>query len=84
MPDKASATANQKAERPSGPRALYDVLYRSAKQDPQRRFHAIYDKVVAKYGFMTKLTRFLAKVGGLVKRKNQPYADRGVVVTLAE
>jgi len=45
---------------------------------------AIYDKVVAKYGFMTKLTRLLAKVGGFVKRKSQPYADRGVVVTLSE
>ena len=45
---------------------------------------AIYDKVVAKYGFMTKVTRFLAKVGGFVKRKQQPYADRGVVITLAE
>jgi PPOX class probable F420-dependent enzyme len=45
---------------------------------------AIYDKVVAKYGFMTKVTRFLAKVGGFVKRKNQPYADRGVVLTISE
>ena len=45
---------------------------------------AIYDKVVAKYGFMTKVTRFLAKVGGFVKRKDQPYADRAVVVTLSE
>ena len=45
---------------------------------------AIYAKVVAKYGFMTKITRFLAKVGGFIKRKEQPYADRGVVVTLSE
>ena len=45
---------------------------------------AIYDRVVAKYGFMTKITRFLAKVGGFVKRKDQPYADRAVVVTLSE
>jgi PPOX class probable F420-dependent enzyme len=45
---------------------------------------AIYDKVVAKYGFVTKLTRLLAKVGGFVKRKKQPYADRGVVVTLEQ
>ena len=45
---------------------------------------AIYEKVVAKYGFMTKVTRFLAKVGGFVKRKDQPYADRGVVVTLSD
>ena len=45
---------------------------------------AIYAKVVAKYGVMTKVTRFLAKVGGFVTRKNQPYADRGVVITLSE
>ena len=25
--------------------ALQEVLYRSAKQDPARRFHALYDKV---------------------------------------
>ena len=49
---------------------------------PQR--DAIYEKVVAKYGFMTKVTRFLAKIGGIVKRKKQPYADRAVVVTLAD
>ena len=45
---------------------------------------AIYEKVVAKYGFMTKVTRVLAKIGGFVKRKKQPYADRGVVITLLE
>ena len=45
---------------------------------------AIYDKVVAKYGFMTKVARLMWKVGGFVKRKNQPYADRGVVVTLSK
>ena len=45
---------------------------------------AIYDEVVAKYGFMTKVTRLLGKIGGWVKRKDQPYADCAVVVTLAE
>jgi hypothetical protein len=45
---------------------------------------AIHDNVVAKYGLMTKVMRFLAKVGGFVKRKNQPYADRGVVITLSK
>lgn len=44
----------------------------------------IYEKVVAKYGFMTKVTRLLAKVGGVVKRKKQPYADRGVVITITQ
>jgi uncharacterized protein len=39
-------------------------------------------KIKAKYGVMVPITRFLAKVGGFVKRKKQPYADRGVLVTL--
>ena len=45
---------------------------------------AVYEKVVAKYGFMTKVTRLLAKVGGVVKRKEQPYADCAVVVTITQ
>ena len=43
---------------------------------------AIYDKVVAKYGFMTTVTRLLANIAGFVRRKRIPYADRGVIVTL--
>lgn len=38
-------------------------------------------KVVAKYGMMTTIARTLAKLGGMVKRKPQPYADRGVILT---
>jgi uncharacterized protein len=45
---------------------------------------AVYDRVVAKYGFMTKVTRLLAKVGGLAKRKKQPYADCAVVITITQ
>jgi len=44
----------------------------------------IYDKVVAKYGFMTKVTPVLAKLGGIVKRKKQPYADCAVVITITD
>lgn len=44
----------------------------------------IYDEVVAKYGFMTKVTRVLAKLGGFVKRKKQPYADCAVVITITD
>ena len=40
-------------------------------------------KITAKYGFMTKLTKVFALVGGLVKRKRVPYGDVGVVVTPA-
>ncbi|MDJ0769838.1 MAG: PPOX class F420-dependent oxidoreductase [Ilumatobacter sp.] len=39
-------------------------------------------KIKAKYGFMTKITKFLGTVGGIVKRNRIPYGDRGVVVTL--
>ena len=41
-------------------------------------------KVVAKYGFMTKVTKMLGAVAGFVKRNRIPYGDRGVVITLAD
>jgi len=44
---------------------------------------AIRTKVVAKYGFMTKVTKLLGTLGGIVKRKRIPYGDRGVVISLA-
>jgi len=43
----------------------------------------IRERVVAKYGVMTKLTRLLATVVGTVRGKRIPYGDRGVVVTPA-
>ena len=46
-------------------------------------FDAIHDKVVAKYGMLTKITKLLGTIGGIVKRKRIPYGDRGVVVTPA-
>jgi PPOX class probable F420-dependent enzyme len=44
-------------------------------------FEAIREKVVAKYGFLTKVTKLLGTIGGIVKRKRIPYGDRGVIVT---
>lgn len=41
----------------------------------------ISEKVVAKYGIMTKFTKLLGTIGGIVKRKRIPYGDRGVVIT---
>jgi PPOX class probable F420-dependent enzyme len=38
-------------------------------------------KIRAKYGVMCHITKFLAKVGGFVKRKKFPYGDRGVLIT---
>lgn len=46
------------------------------------QLEGIRTKIIAKYGFMTKLTKFLAKVGGIIKRKQIPYGDRGVLITL--
>lgn len=44
---------------------------------------AIRQRVVAKYGFMTKVTKFLAKTVMLIRGKpSYPYGDRGVIVTL--
>ncbi len=39
-------------------------------------------RIVDKYGFMTKITKLLGTIGGIVKRKKIAYGDRGVVITL--
>ena len=38
----------------------------------------------AKYGFMTKVSKALETIGGIVKRKRIPYGDRGVVISVVE
>jgi len=38
-------------------------------------------KVTEKYGFMTKVTKLLGTIGGMIKRNRIPYADRGVIIT---
>lgn len=45
MSAEVSARSVSHAEGVDKVRALQRVLYRSAKQDPKRRFHALYDKV---------------------------------------
>jgi PPOX class probable F420-dependent enzyme len=42
---------------------------------------AIRAKVRAKYGFMTKITKLLGTIGGIIKRNRIPYGDRGVVIS---
>jgi PPOX class probable F420-dependent enzyme len=44
-------------------------------------FEAIRERVVAKYGAMTKFTKLLNTIGGTIKRKRIPYGDVGVVIT---
>ena len=44
---------------------------------------AIRERVIAKYGFTTKITKALGTIAGTLRGKRIPYGDRGVVVTLA-
>jgi len=44
---------------------------------------AIRGKIVAKYGVMTRIAGVFNTLGGAIKRKRIPYADRGVVITPA-
>jgi PPOX class probable F420-dependent enzyme len=46
-------------------------------------YRTIGEKVRAKYGFMTKVTKVLAMIGGIAKRKRIPYGDRAVVITVS-
>ena len=46
MSAETSARTVSATEQVDKVRALQRVLYRSAKQEPHRRFHALYDKVV--------------------------------------
>ncbi len=43
---------------------------------------AVMRKIVAKYGFQTRITKFMAQLSATLKRKPFPYGDRGVIVTL--
>jgi PPOX class probable F420-dependent enzyme len=44
-------------------------------------FEAIRTRVLAKYGAMTKITKALGTIAGIVRGKRIPYGDMGVVVT---
>ncbi len=41
-------------------------------------------KISDKYGMMTKVTKMLGTLGGIVKRNRIPYGDRGVIIALGE
>jgi RNA-directed DNA polymerase len=45
MSAASAASSVRRADGPDRVRALQRVLYRSAKQNPERRFHALFDKV---------------------------------------
>jgi PPOX class probable F420-dependent enzyme len=37
-------------------------------------------KITEKYGFMTKITKLLGTIGGIIRRNRIPYGDRGVII----
>lgn len=45
-------------------------------------FDEVIDAVEEKYGVQVPITRFLGAVGGILKRKRIPCADRAVVLSL--
>ena len=40
-------------------------------------------RIVSKYGLMTKFTKLLGTIAGILRGKRIPYGDRGVVITPA-
>jgi PPOX class probable F420-dependent enzyme len=58
------------------------VIEATAKLVDGAELEAIHQRVVAKYGVQTKVTKLLATIVGTVKGNRIPYGDRGVVITL--
>jgi PPOX class probable F420-dependent enzyme len=44
-------------------------------------FEAVQAGISKKYGILTKITKLLGTLGGIVKRKRLPYGDRVVLIT---
>lgn len=62
----------------SGPVEAQAVLVQAG--DPA--YDEIVRKIRAKYGLMTKVTKVLGQLGGILKRNRIPYGDRGVLITV--
>ncbi|MDT7642808.1 MAG: uncharacterized protein QOC83_7096 [Pseudonocardiales bacterium] len=56
------------------------VLEATARIVAGHEFDMIRERVLAKYGVMTKVTKLLGNVAGVVRRKRIPYGDIGVIV----
>jgi PPOX class probable F420-dependent enzyme len=60
------------------------VLDATARMVSGSEYEAIRERVLAKYGFMTKITKALGTAAGIARGKRIPYGDRGVVLTLTQ
>jgi group II intron reverse transcriptase/maturase len=77
MSAEQSASSVSETERVDKVRALQRVLYRSAKQQPHRRFHALYDKVARS----DVLWRAWAEVA---KNQGAPGVDGVTITSIAD
>lgn len=84
---KRLAHTNRVTIQPSNARGVVkpnsQVIQATARLVTGPELQLIRTKIVAKYGFMTKITKLLAKLGGILKGKRFPYGDRGVIVSLS-
>jgi len=60
-----------------------ELVEATARVVSGEELEAIRKRVIAKYGFQTKITKVLATIWGILKGKRIPYGDRGVIVTPA-
>ena len=59
------------------------VLEATARVVTGSELEEIRRRIVAKYGLMTKFTKLLGTIAGVLRGKRIPYGDRGVVITPA-
>ena len=62
-------------------RANAGVVAATARLVTGSELEEIRKRVVAKYGVMTKFTKLLGTLIGMLRGKRIPYGDRGVVIT---
>jgi PPOX class probable F420-dependent enzyme len=56
------------------------VIEATARMVSGSELDAIRERVVAKYGFQTKITKAVGTIAGIVRGKRIPYGDTGVIV----
>jgi PPOX class probable F420-dependent enzyme len=62
-------------------RAGAEVVDATARLVTGDELEEIRKLIISKYGVMTKFTKFLGSVAGVLRGKRIPYGDRGVVIT---
>lgn len=78
--ERVLVQASDSRGRPTPGAAEHEATARLVTGGPE--LEEIQRKVKAKYGIMTSITKLVASIDGLVKRKRMPYGDQGVAITL--